>query len=106
MVYNGDNSDPAMRYEALARAAFNNCGKYGDPWNYAAQDLYNHEFVREVTFSGKRALATVLVKLVIDYSGSDMEEKLKILEDRVWEAASQEQIISIIDEAIELLNER
>jgi len=43
-----DHHDPAFRYESLARESFNNCGKWGDPWGFAAQDFYS-EFVNEPT---------------------------------------------------------
>ncbi|WCC43997.1 hypothetical protein PJW08_09280 [Tenacibaculum finnmarkense] len=49
-----DSHDPAFRYEGLARAAFDNCGKYGDPFKIAAQDVYN-SFVPKPTLTRKKS---------------------------------------------------
>jgi hypothetical protein len=103
MIYISD-TDPAMRYEALARYAFGKCPKGGDPFHYSMQEVYNHNFVGEITIRGRRALSTVLIKLVLDNQNSQKEEGIKKLEDRVWEADSQKEIIDIIDQAIELIN--
>jgi len=99
-----DNLDPSVLYEDLARAAFNNCKKWGDPWKYAAQEVYTR-FVPEPDLRGKRALSTILIKLIIDNSESNHVKQLQSLEDQVWEASSQEQIIKIIKKAIDLYNQ-
>ncbi len=62
-----DHDDISFRYEGLARAAFNNCDKYGDPWGYTAQDFYSN-FVPKPNLKGKRALSVILCKLIIDKS--------------------------------------
>ena len=33
--------DIAMIYEDIARFAFNDCSKYGDPWKISAQEVHN-----------------------------------------------------------------
>ncbi|MEQ8684228.1 MAG: hypothetical protein RIF36_00415 [Imperialibacter sp.] len=97
-----DDDDPAFRYEGLVRAAFDNCGKYGDPFKYAAQEVYDN-FVGEITLRGRRALSTALIKLIVDNPENKAIDGLKSLENDVWEAKEQQDIIKIIDEAIEIL---
>jgi len=97
-----DHLDPAFRFEGLARAAFNNCEKYGDPFNIAAQDIYS-SFVPEPTLEGKKALSKILSKLIVDYSESQHKDPLLQLEEKIWIAKSQEQIIAIIDASIYIL---
>ncbi len=97
------NHDPAMRYEDLARAAFNNCKKYGDPFGYAAQERYNN-FVPKPNIIGKRTLSTVFIKLILDNLNSPYINDLKKLEDLVWESETQSEVIDIIDKGIEIVN--
>jgi len=102
MILFKDEKDVAMRYEGLARAAFNNCIKYGDPWGYAAQDRYA-DFVPTPTLTGRRALSTILIKLIIDNTQSPYLEGLRLLEEKVWSTETQEDIIDIINKAIEIV---
>lgn len=104
MILFKNEQDIAMRYEGLARAAFNNCNKYGDPWGYAAQDRYA-DFVPSPNLTGKRALSTILIKLVIDNTNSPHFDDLRKLEEAVWITETQEGIVVIIDRAIEILNQ-
>lgn len=101
MIYEKNNINPAFKYEGLARAAFNNCGKYGDPWGYAAQDVFSN-FVPEPNQRGRRALSTIIIKIIIDNSDKKETEDLKKLEEQVWSATNQRQIIDIIDNAIKV----
>lgn len=98
-----NDRDPAFRFESLAREAFGNCRKYGDPWNYAHQEFFS-EFVKEpVSLRGQRALATILTQLVFQYKDTEICDQLKIVEDSIFEATSQKDVIKIIDETIGLL---
>jgi len=99
-----DSHDPAFRYEGLARAAFDNCGKYGDPFRIAAQDVYN-SFVPEPTINGKKALSKVISKIITDNPESEYKDALVQLEENVWSAETQKEIITIIDEGIEILKQ-
>ena len=101
MILFENHTDPAFRYEGLVRTVFNDCKKYGDPWSYAAQDFYAN-FVNTPNQEGKRALATVIIKIIIDHPQSEQVEQLKLLEDSVWEAKSQDDIITIINKAIDI----
>jgi len=94
-----DSHDPAFRFEGLLREAFQ-CGKGQDPFQNAMQERFSC-FVGSVTQEGKRALSTAFVKLVIDYP--DNKDEFIPLDDRVWKASTQEDIIGVIDQGIELL---
>ncbi|CAL2093253.1 conserved hypothetical protein [Tenacibaculum sp. 190524A05c] len=99
-----DHNDPAFRYEGLARVAFDNCEKYGDPFGIAAQDVYNN-FVPEPTLNGKKALSKVLSKIIIDNTESEHNDALIQLEESIWSSETQQQIITIIDTSIDILNQ-
>lgn len=104
------DDDPAIRYEYIACAAFK-CRYYDDPFQYASQTVFNINFEKDdngndgIKFKGKRALSTVLIKLIIDSSSQEQRDAYRGLEDKVWNAKSQEDIIIIIDEAIEIYNQ-
>ncbi len=102
MILYGDDYDPAMRYEGLARAVFK-CGKWKDPWGYAAQDCFT-QFVPSMSLEGKRALSTIIIKIILDFPEIEEKNDLKKLEDTVWDSNSQDQAIDIIDKTIEIYN--
>lgn len=87
-----------MKFEELARKAFDNCSKYGDPFKYAAQERYNN-FVPIPTLLGKRILSTVLIKIIITHQSKNGVEKFIELENKVWTSETQKEIISIIETA-------
>lgn len=104
MTYITSNTDPAFRFEDLARFAFDNCSKYGDPWGYAAQEVYSN-FIPNIELKGKRILSTILNKLIYDNRNNQVCEKLKQVENSIWNANSQNDAIDIINRTIELLQE-
>jgi len=98
------NTDPAFRFEDLARFAFDNCPKYGDPWGYAAQAVYNN-FIPNVELKGKRILSTILNKLIYDNRYNNICSELLKIENSIWSANSQSDAINIINKTIELLHD-
>lgn len=98
-----DHTHPAMRFESLLRAIFDNCGKYGDPWGYAAQDVYSN-FVPSPKQKGQRALSTGLTKLIYDYKEHENIKTIIEIEESIWSAKTQEDIRKIIDDSIDWLN--
>lgn len=107
MEYIGDpnSEDPAIRYDALARAAFKNCSDRGDPWKwYASHDFYSNFITEPTTEIGKRGLSTVLLKFIYDYPKIEETKKLIELEESVWASKTQSDIINIIDNAIVICN--
>ncbi|MGS2741055.1 hypothetical protein [Sinomicrobium sp. M5D2P17] len=97
-----DDTDPGFRYEGLARAAFNNCKKYNDPFKIAAQEIYG-DFVPVPNLDGKKALSKVLVKIIIDYPETKYQDDLLQLEENIWVSKTQDDIIAIIDSTIDIL---
>lgn len=93
-------TNPAMNYEHLGTGAFN-CSRAKDPWGYANADWYSSLLDSE----GKRALSTILIKLVIDNTKNKFADKFISLENKVWKAKTRKQINTIINEAIKLYNE-
>ena len=91
MLRISDDRDPSARFEGLLRYAFK-CGMAEDPFGYARQEEYSG-FVDEIRFSARMALATGLIKLVIDNPDNGYTDRLKDLETSVWEAKTQDQII-------------
>ena len=98
-----DDMQIHMRYEGLIRSVFGNVSKYGDPWGYAAQDRFS-QFVQEPTgLDGKRALSTVVIKMILDHkTNKPLVDELRKLEDRVWDLKKQSESIKLIDELIEV----
>ena len=96
-----DDRDPAARFEGLLRKAFGNCEKWGDPWGYAAQDCY-HNFVPTPNLRGKKALSVALCQLIIRNSDFEKKDEFIELEESIWSADTQEEIIEIIDKSIAL----
>lgn len=101
-ITNSDNIDPAFRYEALARFAFDNCSKYGDPWHYAAQEVYAN-FIPVIELKGRRILSAILNKLIFDNKNSKTCNDLIDIENSIWTATSQQDAIKIIDKTIGVL---
>ncbi len=58
-----DDHDPGMRYEGLARYAFN-CKSYGGPNKVAHQSVYNSLFIPKISDEGILVLNQILDALV------------------------------------------
>lgn len=97
-----DSDNAALRYEGLLREAFQ-CTKAQDPFGYAKQEVFDHNFVTSITLRGRRALSTAFIKLVLDYP--EYKEKFIALDNQVWDASSQSKIIDIIDDGITILKD-
>jgi len=92
------------RYESLARFAFNNCRKKGDPWWYAGE-IVGDIFVLHPLDYAKKALSTILKILIWGYRDSDFLDELIILEKNSCEAKSHGEIIGILDRANEVIRD-
>jgi hypothetical protein len=103
MLYIDNENDSAMRFEAVAIAAFNNCNKGADPWGYASQDKYSVFVSEPISLDAKRMLSTILIKLIWDNQNSSFSEELMKLDNQIWKAKTQNDIIAIIDKTINLL---
>ncbi len=100
MTHITDQLDPAFRYEDLARFTFDNCGKFGDPWHYAAQEVYSN-FTSGIEIKGRRIFSTILNKLIYDNRHKeDICQKLIQIEDSIWYASTQQDAIKVVNETI------
>lgn len=96
----GNDRDPAMRWEGLVRSIYN-CGKYGDPHGYAAQDFFSN-FVEEPNQRGKVALAHIVLTLVERFPDN---EELADISERAEGVETQIEVIDIVDELIGMADE-
>lgn len=94
------HTDPAFRYEDLARFAFE-CGKWQDPWSYAAQDVYNS--VLKADIKSKKILITILNVLIFKNKDSVNCKELLMIENLIDSVKSQSDVINIIDKTISIL---
>lgn len=94
--------DAGIEFEKLARAAFNNCNKGQDPWGYTSQDRFAI-FIQEPIIVGQRMLSTIFIAAIMNPKYKEHISALKKLENEVWKSTTQEQFITIIDSANELL---
>jgi hypothetical protein len=102
MIIHEENTNPAFRFKGLVRSVFGKCSKNGDPWAYAAQDHYTQFMPEPPTLYAKRALPTVVIKMIIDHKANKaIVDKLKILEDQVWDLKNQKGSIALIDKLID-----
>jgi len=98
-LIDNNNSDPGFKFENLLRTIFDNCNKSGDPWGYASQDVYNN-FLHKTNLRGKRALSTALCKLIYDNRTKPNIKEVINIEEKIWKAKTQSEIIEIIDNSI------
>lgn len=96
------NNDPAMRYEDLARFAFD-CGKWGDPWAYAAQEVYHGAFMKPDVDRSKKILSTILTVLIYKNRDSDLKDRLLKIEKRIETITTQTDILGVINDTINLI---
>jgi hypothetical protein len=94
--------DPGMRYEGLARTAFD-CQKWGGPNGIAHQEFYNN-FVLEITEEAKEAIKQILLALINRTSG-DVKEHLHQIMESLTVRMSQETGIELIDYIIKICEE-
>jgi hypothetical protein len=97
VLFDNDHN-PAMRFEGLARAAFDDCNKYGGPFEIANQEIFRFKGpgYDEIADEFRRALVLVLVKLVIRYPHNGT---FKELEKRAWTVKTPDEVDEIIQSA-------
>lgn len=94
--------DPAMRYEGLARTAFD-CNKWGGPDGIAHQEFYNN-FVPDVNIKAIDALKKIVIALLTKVSPPAKVELDQILRSLEGEMP-QESGIALIDYVIKICEE-
>jgi hypothetical protein len=96
-----DDFDPGMRYEGLARYAFD-CQRWEGPNNIAHQGAYNSLFIPETNEEGLLVINQILDALILK------EEKNKVVEltqikNSLTERMKQETAIDLFDYVINIL---
>lgn len=96
-----NDHDPGMRYEGLARYAFD-CNSYGGPNNVAHQAVYNSLFVPDVREEGILVLGQILDALIAK-SDSDKAQEFKNLKASLSKNMKQMTAIGLIDYIIQII---
>jgi hypothetical protein len=94
--------DPGMRYEGLARTAFD-CGKWGGPDGIAHQEFYNN-FVPDLNSKAINALKQILSALM-EKVGRQAQSDLKTVLESLDNGMPQESGIELIDYVIKICEE-
>ncbi len=102
-VLHQDDFDPGMRYEGLARYAFD-CERWGGPNNVAQQSVYNSLFVPNTNAEGLLVLNQILEALIAKSNGNAKVEFTE-LKNSLSEDMKQRTAIDLIDYIIKIINE-
>jgi len=102
-VINQEYKDPGMRYEGLARYAFD-CERWGGPNNVAQQSVYNSLFIPETNAEGLLVLTQILEALIKKSNGNAKEEFVN-LKDSLATNMKQRTAINLIDYIIKIIND-
>lgn len=95
-----NDDDPGMRYEGLARYAFD-CQRYGGPNNVAHQSVYNSLFIPNVNDEGILVFNQILDALVI--KDADKKQEFIDLKISLKEGMKQRTAIELIDYIIQII---
>lgn len=99
-----DDFDPGMRYEGLARYAFN-CERWGGPNNVAQQSVYNSLFIPEMNANGLIVLNQILEALIEKSNGNKRKEFID-LKNSLVANIKQKTAIELIDYIIKIINDK
>ncbi|MBP7808820.1 MAG: hypothetical protein KA163_05975 [Bacteroidia bacterium] len=100
-ILNDTDQDPAMRYEGLARFAFD-CDRAGGPGNIAEAGVFDSEFVPDITADGLVIINQILDALIVKTDGY-IKDELNSIKDSLTGGMSQQSGIELIDSIIKLL---
>lgn len=96
-----DDFDPGMRYEGLARYAFD-CNRWEEPNNIAHQSAYNSLFIPETNREEILVINQILDALIAKEEESKVIELTQI-KNSLTERMKQETAIDLIDYVINIL---
>lgn len=102
-VIHQEDFDPGMRYEGLARYAFD-CERWGGPNNVAQQSVYNSLFISDTNEEGLTVLNQILDALITKSNGNAKLEFIE-LKNSLSEDMKQRTAIDLIDYIIKIINE-
>lgn len=103
-VMYGDDFDPGMRYEGLARYAFN-CKAYGGPNNVAHQGVYNSLFIPATNNEGRLVLTQILDAVIAKTEDKQKNLELDEIKKSISEGMEQRTAIDLIDYVIKIIQE-
>lgn len=98
-----DDPDPGMRYEGLARYAFD-CNAWGGPGNIAHQSVYNNLFVPETNKEGLQVLNQIIDALINKFDGDKKNEFIE-LKNSLSNGMGQLTAIRLINLLIKIIKE-
>lgn len=109
-MINYRDSSPGDAFEDLSGAVFGATEKWGDPWGYSAQEefysiLFNKDLDSVEALKAKRKFSTVIIKMIFDNIDTKHVEKLKRLEDQVWEDMTRDNAQNILKNLVKIYNE-
>ncbi|MGV3696326.1 hypothetical protein [Flavobacterium sp.] len=106
MVYilHGDSYDPGMRYEGLARYAFD-CGMWGGPNNVAHQSVYNGIFIPHTNAEGVLVLTQILDALIAKTDNCNKIEEYENLKTSITSGMEQRTAIQLIDYILQIIQQ-
>lgn len=96
-----DDLDPGMRYEGLARYAFD-CNRWEGPNNVAHQGAYNSLFIPETNQEGILVINQILDSLILKEEESKVVELTEI-KNSLTARMKQETAIDLFDYIINIL---
>ena len=96
-----DDFDPGMRFEGLARYAFD-CKRYEGPNNVAHQGAYNSLFIPETSKEGLLVINQILDALILKEEKNKVTELTQI-KNSLTERMKQETAIDLFDYLIKIL---
>lgn len=103
-VLHGDDYDPGMRYEGLARYAFD-CGMWGGPNGVAHQSVYNSLFIPETNEEGVIVLNQILDALIVKEEDVNKRNEYNVLKESLSTGMEQRTAIELIDYILQIVQE-
>lgn len=97
-------NDIAIIYENVARFAFNNCAKYGDPWKIAAQEVHNVFCDVNRNTEAKQNLHKIFVGLILKTKSEIANKNLLKLETLINNCKSQNDFNQLILKANKIIS--
>lgn len=93
-IPNEDNWEPAMRYEGLARHAYD-CGRAGDPEGISDASVFDRECIPTMTERGHEIMTGILDQLIQKHGV--ISETLNTVKGSLNVGMDQDRCIELID---------
>ncbi len=103
-ILNENDYEPAMRYEGIARQAFN-CDRSEDPNSIADASFFDGEFIPNLTKEGLKAMEVILDQLITIETSNYKKGEFKKIKESLSEGMEQDNSIELLDYIIQILKE-